>query len=79
MHANLNPVNITVSVPTLPTGIDADAMKSIQEGRALASVIIIPVVIRFICLNSQYIFNCFHLWKVIFYAVLQRVCGNIFI
>ena len=41
MHANLIHVNITVGVPTLLAGFDADAMKSIQEGRALVGVIII--------------------------------------
>ena len=44
MHVNLIHVNITVGVPTLPTGLNATAMKNTQEGRALVGVII-PVII----------------------------------
>ena len=44
MHANLIHANITVGVPTLLAGIDADATKSIQEGRALVGVIIIIII-----------------------------------
>jgi len=76
MHASLIHANITVGVPTLPTGIDADAMKSIQEGRALASVIIILVVISVICLKSHCVLICFHQWKILIPAVLQLVFGN---
>ena len=31
MHANLIHANITVGVPTLPTGLDVYAMTNIQE------------------------------------------------
>ena len=44
MHANLIHVNTTVGVPTLPTGFNADAMTTIQEGRALVGVIIIVII-----------------------------------
>ena len=40
-HAHLIHANITVCVPTLPTGFDADALKSIQDGHALVGVILI--------------------------------------
>ena len=58
MHANLIHVTITVGVPTLHMGFDADAMKSIQEGRALVGaiiIIIIPVIIV-ICLKCHCVF-----------------------
>ena len=45
MHANLIHVNTKVGVPTLPTGFNADAMKTIQEGRALVGVIITIIII----------------------------------
>ena len=38
MHAILIHVNITVGVPTLPTGFDAYAMRNIEEERALVGV-----------------------------------------
>ena len=80
MHANLILVNITVRVSKLPTGFYADAMKSIQEGRALVGVIIIiPVVINVMCLKCHCVFICFHQWKVLIHAVLQLVFGNLFI
>ena len=44
MHANLIHVNITVVVPTLLAGFDADAMNSIQEGRALVGVVMIGII-----------------------------------
>ena len=45
MLADLIHVNITVGVPTLPTGFIADAMKNIQEARALVCIIIIIIII----------------------------------
>jgi len=55
MHASLIHVNITVGVPTLPTGIDADAMKGIQEGRALVGdfIISITIVINYFLLHER--------------------------
>ena len=44
MHANLIHANITVGVPTLLAGFDADAMNSIQEGRALVGVVMIGII-----------------------------------
>ena len=45
MHANLILANITVGVPTLPTGLDVYAMTNIQDGRVLVGVIIIITII----------------------------------
>ena len=80
MHANLIPVNITVGVPTLQMGFDADAMESIQEGCALVGIIIInPVIINVICLKCQCMFICFHPWEIPIHAVLPIVFGSVFI
>ena len=87
MHASLIHANITVGVPTLQLGFDADATKSIQERRALVGVIIIiiiiiiiiSVVISVICLKCHCVLIFFHQWKVLIHAVLQLVFGNVFI
>ena len=60
-------------------GFDADAMKSIQEGRALVGVIIIIPVISVICLKCHCVFIFFLQLKILIQAVLQFVFDSVFI
>ena len=53
MHANLIHANITVDVPTQPTGLDVYAMKNIQEGPALVGVIIIIIPVSSVSCKSK--------------------------